>query len=308
MRKYLLPEKGNNYKANLHCHSTISDGRLTVEQLKKVYLERGYSIIAYTDHNRLVDHSDLSDENFLALNGYELDVSAGGLTAHMCFVAKTPDNLNEICPREEREYSHDGVNKMFKAGVDSGFFVTYNHPSWSMESYPQYSGYKGMHAMEIFNTGCVYAGYTDYNDHQYDDLLRLGNRIYCVAADDNHNGADINSPHFDSFGGWVTIRSDKLEYTAITSALEKGDFYASCGPEIYDFYIEDDTVHITTSPAHSINYITGIRHCAAARAFYGDNVTEASFKINPADNYFRIDVVDDHGNHANTNAVFIDTL
>ena len=26
MRKYLLPEKGTFYKANLHCHATFSDG------------------------------------------------------------------------------------------------------------------------------------------------------------------------------------------------------------------------------------------------------------------------------------------
>ena len=29
MKKFLLPENGNFYKANLHCHTTISDGRLT---------------------------------------------------------------------------------------------------------------------------------------------------------------------------------------------------------------------------------------------------------------------------------------
>ena len=28
MKKYLLQENGNFYKANLHCHSTYSDGAL----------------------------------------------------------------------------------------------------------------------------------------------------------------------------------------------------------------------------------------------------------------------------------------
>jgi len=42
MRKYLLPESGNFYKANLHCHSTLSDGNLTREQLKKAYMDKGY--------------------------------------------------------------------------------------------------------------------------------------------------------------------------------------------------------------------------------------------------------------------------
>ena len=26
MKRYLLPPEGNLYKANLHCHSTVSDG------------------------------------------------------------------------------------------------------------------------------------------------------------------------------------------------------------------------------------------------------------------------------------------
>ena len=53
MRKYLLPKDGTFYKANLHCHSTVSDGALTPEELKKAYMAEGYSIIAYTDHNVL---------------------------------------------------------------------------------------------------------------------------------------------------------------------------------------------------------------------------------------------------------------
>ena len=34
MRKYLLPENGNFYKANLHCHTDVSDGAKTPEEVK----------------------------------------------------------------------------------------------------------------------------------------------------------------------------------------------------------------------------------------------------------------------------------
>jgi len=44
MKKYLLPESGNFYKANLHCHSTFSDGKHTPEEIKKAYMDKGYSI------------------------------------------------------------------------------------------------------------------------------------------------------------------------------------------------------------------------------------------------------------------------
>ena len=47
----LLPEAGY-YKANLHCHTTLSDGEFTPEQIKAAYQEQGYSIVAFTDHRR----------------------------------------------------------------------------------------------------------------------------------------------------------------------------------------------------------------------------------------------------------------
>ena len=40
MKKYLLPEGGNFYKANLHCHSNVSDGALSPAELKKIYMEK----------------------------------------------------------------------------------------------------------------------------------------------------------------------------------------------------------------------------------------------------------------------------
>ncbi|MEE1042931.1 MAG: PHP domain-containing protein [Clostridia bacterium] len=74
MKKYLLPDTGEFYKANLHVHSTLSDGRWLPQEIKKAYMERGYSIIAFTDHNILIPHHDLTDENFLALTGVEIDI------------------------------------------------------------------------------------------------------------------------------------------------------------------------------------------------------------------------------------------
>ena len=35
MRKDLLPREGRFYKANLHAHSTVSDGHYTPEELKQ---------------------------------------------------------------------------------------------------------------------------------------------------------------------------------------------------------------------------------------------------------------------------------
>ena len=331
MKKFLLPEEGSFYKANLHCHSTVSDGRWSPERIKQEYMAKGYSIIAYTDHDVLIPHPGLTDEHFVALSGYEMEIDEvrqdgkQGKTCHMCLVALDPDNVKQVCwhrsrylfgnarnyreqvrfydePDYERSFTHQCVNDMMRRGREAGFFVTYNHPVWSLEDFRDYSGYEGMHAMEICNWGCVVEGYDDYVPQVYDDLLRLGKRIYCIGTDDNHNAIE------DSFGAFTVIKAPRLEYRAITQALLGGHFYASQGPEIYGLRIEDGRIHIRCSDARKIECNFDIRRAFCAWSRPGEPLREASFPLPERAPYVRLTVTDFEGNHANTNAYWLDEL
>lgn len=68
----LLTGTGNEYKACLHTHSTVSDGRFSPEELKAIYKKAGYSIVAFTDHELLRRHDGLADDSFLPLAGVEV--------------------------------------------------------------------------------------------------------------------------------------------------------------------------------------------------------------------------------------------
>ena len=336
MRKYLLPQKGNFYKANLHCHTTVSDGVLTPEQVKKAYMEKGYSIVAYTDHDIMIDHSNLQEENFLPLRGWEIEFDEKNTsyrkqkTCHICLIAISSDNKTQICynrtgkmignaskyrnqavfddtlPDYEIEYSVDCVNDVIRTGLENGFFVTYNHPSWSLEEPSTYLAYNGMNAMEIANWGCIEDGYEDHVPHIYDDMLRAGKRIYCSATDDNHNYGD-NWWH-DSFGGFNMIKAEKLEYNTITAALVNGDFYSSMGPEIYELYIEDGKIHIKCSPVQNITVHTGSRRSRSRWAYGDERLTEAKFGMTPEDGYVRFSITDKNGKSAHTRAYFWDEI
>ena len=72
MKIELIPEEGKFYKTNLHCHTNISDGKQTAEEIKALYKERGYSAVCFTDHELLVSHRELCDDSFVALDGYEV--------------------------------------------------------------------------------------------------------------------------------------------------------------------------------------------------------------------------------------------
>ncbi len=339
MKKYLLPKEGKFYKANLHCHSNRSDGRLSPEELKKLYVENGYSIIAFTDHDILLSHSYLNDENFLALHGFEMEINEQKKedfpfikTCHICFIAIDKDNLVQPCYHREyylfanapkyrdqiifdtslpdywREYSHEGISEIMAIGRKKGFFVTYNHPTWSGETLNEYGGYKNMHAMEIVNNGCLVGGFNDYNDKEYDEMLQAGNRIFCIAADDNHNCHPKNSKLNDSCGGWTMIKAPNLEYNEITSALLKGNFYSSQGPEIFSLFVEDGVLYIECSPAESIILNTAHRIIDVRYPEEGKPLTCASFVINKDSVYVRLTITDEKGKHANTNAYFLDEI
>ena len=70
MRQILLGK--HQYKANLHMHTTVSDGILTPEETKRIYLAHGYSIVAFTDHDRIVPHTELRDASFLPITACEI--------------------------------------------------------------------------------------------------------------------------------------------------------------------------------------------------------------------------------------------
>ena len=54
MKKILLDGNKNYYKANLHCHSTKSDGKMTVEEIK----ERGHRSAEQYRHRRVHERID----------------------------------------------------------------------------------------------------------------------------------------------------------------------------------------------------------------------------------------------------------
>jgi hypothetical protein len=189
---------------------------------------------------------------------------------------------------------------MMRIGRECGYFVTYNHPVWSRETYNDYCAFENMHAMEICNYGCIVEGYDDDNPRVYDDMLGSGKRIYCIATDDNHCRRPIDDPKFDAFGGFTMIKAPSLTYTAVTSALKNGDCYASQAPTINELYVENGRLHIECSRVREVIYRTVDRR--AERRMSPSGITSADFNISAKSTYFRIEIVDFDGYRAVTRA------
>ena len=333
MRTYLLPKDGSFYKANLHAHSTVSDGKLTPEQLKKLYQAKGYHILAYTDHELLVDHSELDDESFLTLTSMEYafiekDDYFSSRTIELNLFAKDQHNTRQVCftpsyvihgekwrvptvdrigEDYERAYTVESIQHVIDAANENGFLVSLNHPGYSMETPEFFGRFENLFAMEIYNhISLVGGGVNDYNPAMYDDMLRRGKRLYCIAADDCHKNRADDDPLCDRYGGFVMLKAGSLTYANVISALEKGDFYASQGPLIEELYVEDGYVYIKSSPVKYIAMNTERRPFGGiCMAREGESLTEARFKLPINQAYVRFDLMDGTGKHANTRAYFL---
>ena len=99
MFSYIAPG-AKQYRANLHSHTNLSDGALTPEQMVQAYQEKGYSILAITDHEAHYDHTALSTDDFLMLTGYEAYIRPSPTCEfdlfkpeiHLNLLAKDPHN------------------------------------------------------------------------------------------------------------------------------------------------------------------------------------------------------------------------
>ena len=318
--KILLPEGTPGYKANLHCHTTLSDGEFTPEQVKAAYQKEGYSIVAYTDHDRYGWHSQLTDEDFLALAALEVEVTEEDPGKEWPLLRTYHLNLFDTDPAARREEKQGdllphcaygdvaALNQYIEKMTQLGFLVTYNHPYWSLQDWRDYSGLRGLFAMEIYNHGCEHDGLYGFHPQAYDEMLRSGQKLFCLATDDNHDRQPLGHPLNDSFGGFVQIASRELTYPAVIQALREGQFYWSMGPQLRGVKIEDGCLKVKTSPVEKIFVIQKGRDCYQTAVNPGESLTEASFPLTGKEGWFRVQVRDGRGLYAGTNAYFIPDL
>lgn len=343
MKKYLLPNDVNWYRANMHCHTNKSDGFYSPEKVKEVYKAQGYSIVAYSDHDILLDHSYLNDNEFLALTSCEYAINEANPTfpkifdvessnwqrqkcVHMNIFAKDPHNTFQPASSIEqswllktryadtfkgdgyiRELTTESLNEVIKRCNDAGFLVQFNHPYWSLNEREDYINLKGLWSLEILNYATELETGSEYCPYIYDDMVRNGMfSLLCTMGDDNHNHGDSVR---ESFGGSTFIGARELTYESVIEAMEKGHVYCASGrenpPKFLSLYVEDNILKIDCSPVVNI-CINGYGRCDRhITARDGEELTHAEFPLRESDVYFRVTLRDKFGNNAHTHHYFV---
>ncbi len=324
---YLIYPNQPQYKTELHSHTTCSDGKYTPTESKELYKKRGFSVVAFTDHDVFVPHNELTDDEFIALNAFELYVPSFSedelgreKQVHLNFIATNPNNkempfynpkyvyhkgaqefvgkIPYVGEIEDRRNETEWLNYCIKRGNDLGFLVTYNHPVWSLSQPQDYLPLEGLFGMEVWNASGLYNAPED--GIAWREMVLSGKDVKCISANDLHS-----NDKFDCMTAATYVCTEDFSYQGIISALKQGNFYSSMGPTIEEISICDGTIHIKCSPVKSIRLYSEKGVCSYKIANIDEFVTDADFVIAPCHkNLFYIIFEDACGKRAWTNAYF----
>ena len=306
IRQAAFARKGQFLKGALHCHTTRSDGSGSPEEVIRLHKKMGYDFIALTDH-RLYNYENFAPETEITIiPGMEMDRDLPGPGIHchhiVCIGPKKEDgngfSQDETFSRKNITTAAE-CQEMLDMIHAANNLTIYCHPEWSGVSAREFETLEGNFAMEIWNSGCVIEDGVDANAAYWDELLIQGKKIFGVATDDGH------AMH-QHCKGWVMVNAEN-NIASILKALENGEFYSSCGPEIYDFRVEEGVAIVECSPVSEIQF----RHFRApyrlAKSADGKNSLRAAHAvIREGTNYIRAVVTDAEGRRAWTNPIFLD--
>ncbi len=307
------------HKGNLHAHSVISDGKLSPAQVAEMYRNRGYSFLAFSEHQRYTFHSDLQRPGFIILPAIERNKSFGNPRRYFHINGILgPKHIRKLATMEPYEHMQrvpmpdlENYRETAQAIVDelrqSGHIVMFNHPNWSFSNFEDLLSIDGYFAVEIFNCTAEVETGDGLSTIYWDAALRAGRKVWGIAADDNHNRNRYGEapPEWDSFGGWVMVNAEELSHDAITTALLEGNFYSSTGPDIYHLSFDGNRVYVECSPVKRIYFRTYFRHGYSRCRADGKSIDSADYELRGGEKYIRVECVDEKGGIAWSNPIFL---
>ena len=292
---YFLPEEEQTamkmfsetmkfYKANFHCHTTESDGKLTPAEAVAFYEAAGYDILAVTDHRKV---TEAVSDRMLMIPGIEIDYSLPGQSVHILGLGME----KEITGRWDRNGTpQEGIDLIRSLGG----IAMLAHPAWSLNTPAFMRSLRGLSGAEIWNSVSTLPLNGDRADSS--SLLDVtwasgGELLPLFANDDSH-------PYKDEAGVAATmVQAEALNAEAVMAALRAGRFYATTGPEIRQVEICGGEVFVRCSPAESVIFYSD-SPWAYGRAVIRPGMTECSYRIQEHDSFIRVEVRDAAGRKA----------
>ncbi len=300
----------NQYKANLHTHTTHSDGFHDPHEVIDFYYTANYKILALSDHNLItypwtkLDSINPSYENrnpialdILDIQGNELSAShhTGSLIntilgngANLDSTLQVMDSINSL-----GIFYHPG--RYWK--IDSVYQANNVHsPDWYLNHFQNYPSIRGL---EVHNQGDKYS-----NDRILWDILLLRimphQNIWGFSNDDMHLFPD------DCYKSYNIMLMDMLNLQNFRNAIDSGAFFFayeengdgnSLVPSIDSIVVDEinKSISLYANNYTKIHWISGIEGTDSLRkskvldstaVFYYDSLTTP---------YIRAEIINQYG-------------
>lgn len=287
----------NVYKAALHTHTTVSDGKFSPEQVIELYQKAGFDVLAFSDHRKTNPVSSYDGKGMTLLSGIELHpMGPRGIIWHILALG-VPEDFADCWP----ETGQSAIDSVLK----SGGIAFAAHPYWCGFSSQDIAMLKGICGIEVYNTSCRYIG-KEFNMTCWDELLDAGFKYTALAVDDIHNPRDL-------FRGFTMIIAPDKTPLSLLTALKNGSFYATQGPIFNTISFDNKSITADFSPCESV--ICCMRGCDGCCVTVEDlqgpgsgkkEVTHLEIDLSPYhDQYVRIQLRDAAGRMAWSNPFFI---
>lgn len=247
------------YKANLHTHSTASDGRVDLPEMIGLYYDLGYDVLALTDHG-VINHgwnkerkvyppfnlfqklTNMSDEDYERITtgadrgGRGMTDVTGGIEINMAVLSKThvngyfteygsgvwgKENDYESAPAAIEEAGGYSVLNHVGDWVDSNHYPERSHQDVFISYFANiFNKYHSCLGMEIINNT---DNVTRADRALWDELLKViipkGRNIWAFADDDSEYVSDVGR----SFEMMVMPENNLAN---VKTAMENGTFFA----------------------------------------------------------------------------------
>lgn len=283
---------GRWFKGNTHIHSTASDGGMNFNELEQLYALAGYDFLFRTDHwIASAISAEQRGSPLLWLDGVELDgIDSSGANYHMVGLG-----------------TFSGIDRTMgmQAAMDSlraqNAILILAHPQWMGNTFDE--AVRGnFDGVEVYNHVCRWLNGKGDGAAYWNAMLSVSPNTLVIAADDAH----LNSTDPGWNGGWVVVNAPDCEPDAIINAIRAGNYYSSCGPEIFDIQYDGDQVSVDCSPVQFARLV-GPSWCGdRVGSFTGNTLSQASFRIPPGWPYAYLELEDTQGHRAWTNTLLVD--
>ena len=245
---------GKWYKAALHTHTSSSDGAWWPEVVAQLYRQRGYDVLALTDHERTNDIRGLSGPDFLVINGIELHPLYPG---HKCrnhhIVGLGVPHGYPLSRAAQKD-----VGECMRQIEDLGGIAILAHPPGVNVRPHRYADMPGLAAFELWASHQQATGGGD-REREWAAGLDAGINLPAIATDDAHAESDVAT-------AWTWLKMKSLSTKSVLSAIRSGACYSSTSPEVKDFRVTSETVEIRCSSCATITLLGPARKKAVRRA------------------------------------------